>query len=125
MAGSPRSTTPKVELTPTLVDIEAEIKRLKPEAKRATSARSGLIAQLTERLDAVEDFTDVVYLEGRHVSHQSVDRYLGLWRSANDVQAQLGTDLFERFMRYAQDRLSGLEHVEVTYLTTLWAVRRA
>jgi ubiquinone/menaquinone biosynthesis C-methylase UbiE len=113
-----------IEANPLLVEIEAGIKKLKPDLRRITSSRSGLIATLTRRLDAHPDFGNIVYIEGRHTVRQDVDRYLGLWRSANDVQVQLGQKLFEEFMNTTRELLSGHDFVETTYLTTLWAAQR-
>ncbi|MDX3191250.1 class I SAM-dependent methyltransferase [Streptomyces sp. MN03-5084-2B] len=114
----------QIETNPLLVRIEAEITRLKPDLSRITSSRSGLIATLTERLVARPGFGNVVYVEGRHTVRQSVDHYLGIWRSANDVQVQLGSTLFERFMDRTRELLAGHDHVDTTYLTTIWAAQR-
>lgn len=114
-----------IEANPLLSDIEREITRLKPSLERVTSARSGTIASLTSRLDALPNFTNVVYLEGRHVVRQTVTRYLGLWRSTNDVQVQLGPERFEHFLNYVRNRLAGHDWVETTYLTRAWAAQAA
>jgi ubiquinone/menaquinone biosynthesis C-methylase UbiE len=114
----------QIESNPLLVELEAQITKLKPDMERITSSRSGLIATLSHRLGALAEFGNVVYIEGRHTARQSVERYIGLWRSANDVQVQLGASLFEEFLDYVRDRLSGCEVVETTYLTTLWAAQR-
>ncbi|MEU5258931.1 class I SAM-dependent methyltransferase [Amycolatopsis sp. NPDC021455] len=114
----------RIEANPLLVAIESEITRLKPDLSRITSSRSGLIATLTDRLSARSGFGDVVYIEGRHTVRQSVDHYLGIWRSANDVQVQLGPALFDQFMARTRELLAGHDHVDTTYLTTMWAARR-
>ncbi|GAB2997377.1 class I SAM-dependent methyltransferase [Amycolatopsis acidiphila] len=113
-----------VSANPLLHDIEQEITRLKPDLRRVSSGRSDFTASLSGRLASATGFGELVYLEGRHVVRQSVARYLGLWESANDVPAQLGEELFARFLGYAKDRLAEHETVETTYLTRAWAVRR-
>lgn len=107
-----------------LVEIEQEITRLKPELRRVSSGRSDFIARLARRLASAPGFGDLLYLEGRHVARQSVEQYLGLWESTNDVPAQLGETLFSRFLGYARDRLAGHSEVETTYVTRAWAIRR-
>jgi SAM-dependent methyltransferase len=110
---------------PRLLDIEAELTRLEPSLRRVTSARPEMIDDVVKRFVAHEGFDDVVTLEGRHVSEQTVADHLGLWRSVNDVRVQLGEERFERFLDYARDRLSDSDSVRVTYLTRAVAARRA
>jgi ubiquinone/menaquinone biosynthesis C-methylase UbiE len=114
-----------VEANPLLVDIEAELTRLRPDLRRVSSGRSGITETLAERLHAHPCFTDVLMIEGRHVERQSVHQYLGVWRSVNDVRVQLGERDFERFLRYAENRLAGVTELDTTYLTRAWAARRA
>ena len=113
-----------VELNTLLADIEAEIARLKPDFKRVASGRSEFTASLSERLWSHAGFDDVVMVEGRQVSIQSVEHHLGAWRSVNDVRVQLGEEKFGRFLAYAQRRLAAVDRVETTYATRAWAARR-
>jgi len=113
-----------IELNPLLVEIEQEITRLNPAVKRVSSGRSGLTDKLTDLLWAKPGFDDVVYLEGRHVATQTIQQYLGAWRSVNDLRVQLGPDLFARFLDFVERKTRDLEHIETTYLTRAWAARR-
>ncbi|GAB3577422.1 class I SAM-dependent methyltransferase [Amycolatopsis endophytica] len=114
----------EIEANPLLASIEGEIRRLKPDLKRVSSGRSGLTGTLTARLADEPGFGSPLYLEGRHVVRQTVEHYLGVWHSANDVQAQLGPEAFARFLDHAREALAGHELVETTYLTRAWAVRK-
>jgi ubiquinone/menaquinone biosynthesis C-methylase UbiE len=114
-----------IEVNPLLVEIEAEITRLKPEIKRVSSGRSGLTERLTQLLSAKPLFKEVLYLEGRHSIQQTPAQYLGAWRSVNDLQVQLGPQLFAKFLDYVTQRTSKLSTIETTYLTRAWAARRA
>ncbi|MGH7754847.1 MAG: class I SAM-dependent methyltransferase, partial [Vulcanimicrobiaceae bacterium] len=60
-----------IEANPLLVEIEAEIARLKPDVRRVSSGRSGITEQLSENLSAKPQFTDVLYLEARHSVDQT------------------------------------------------------
>lgn len=113
-----------IEANPLLVEIEAELTRLKPDLKRVSSGRTGLVETLADQLWQHPGFDDVVHLEGRHVVKQTVEQYLGVWHSVNDVQVQLGEQKFAKFLDHAEDVLSGVENVETTYLTRAWAARR-
>ena len=95
-----------VETNPLLVEIEAEANRLKPDIRRVSSGRSGLTERLTEMLWAKPHFADVLYVEGRHVARQTQEQYLGAWRSVNDLQVQLGPELFEKFLVYVAKKIA-------------------
>ncbi|MEV0277515.1 class I SAM-dependent methyltransferase [Streptomyces sp. NPDC050610] len=114
-----------IQASPLLTDIEAELSRLQPGMKRVSSARQGLMDELSDRLAACPEFDDVLLLEGRHEVQQTVDHYIGVWRSVNDVRVQLGEEKFERFLAYARERIGDSETVKTTYLTRAWAARRA
>ncbi len=113
-----------VEVNPLLAEIEHQLSQLKPDLKRISSGRSGITEDLTERLWASPYFNDVVYLEGRHVIQMDPNRYLGIWRSVNDVRSQLGAKQFDAFIKFVESRVAGLEIIEVTYLTRAWSARR-
>jgi SAM-dependent methyltransferase len=113
-----------IEVNPLLVEIEGEITRLKPDIRRVSSGRSGLTERLTEMLWSKPGFDDIVYLEGRHVARQTPEQYLGAWRSVNDLQVQLGSELFRKFMSYVERKTAGLSSIETTYLTRAWSARR-
>jgi len=113
-----------VEANPVLAEIEEQLRVLCPTLNRVSSGRSGITAHLTDRLCAHPAFDDVVYIEGRHSAFQTVDQYLGAWRSVNDIQVQLGPRAFSEFLAYVEQRLAGMPGVETTYLTRAWTARR-
>jgi ubiquinone/menaquinone biosynthesis C-methylase UbiE len=113
-----------IEANPLLVEIEAQIERLKPGIRRVSSGRSGMTERLTNMLSGKPQFTEVLYLEGRHFLHQTPEQYIGAWRSVNDLQVQLGPELFLQFLDFAEDRIAGLTAIETTYVTRAWAARR-
>lgn len=113
-----------VELNPLLTEIEQEIGRLNPHVKRVSSGRSGLTAHLTDKLWAKRGFDDVIYLEARHTATQTVEQYIGAWRSVNDLRVQLGPVLFDRFLDFVERKTAGLRGIETTYLTRAWTARR-
>lgn len=110
--------------SPDLLDIEAHLKTLNPEIKRVSSGRSGIADRMTGLLWASPFFDDVVYLEGRQTRAMTIEQYLGVWRSVNDLQVQLGQERFERFLDYIREKLKGRQTVETTNLTRAWSARR-
>jgi SAM-dependent methyltransferase len=113
-----------IEVNPLLAEIEAHLDTLRPNIKRISSGRSGITETLTEQLWSSPCFEDVVYLEGRHVIEMSPERYLGAWRSVNDLRVQLGPEKFDAFLTFVDQRIAGLQVIEATYLTRAWSARR-
>lgn len=113
-----------IEVNPLLVEIEAYLDTLRPNIKRVSSGRSGITETLTEKLWTSPYFEDVVYLEGRHIIEMTPERYLGAWRSVNDLRVQLGPEKFHAFLTFVEQRITGLQCIEATYLTRAWSARR-
>lgn len=112
-----------IEVNPLLMEIEAYLDRLRPNIKRVSSGRSGITETLTNRLWESPYFEDVVYVEGRHIIKMTPDRYLGAWRSVNDLRVQLGPDKFDSFLRFVEKCIAGQSFIEATYLTRAWSSR--
>lgn len=113
-----------IETNPLLVEIEAHLNSLRPGIKRVSSGRSGITETLTERLSESPYFEDVIYLEGRHVIPMSSNRYLGAWRSVNDLRVQLGPKKFNEFLEFVETKISNLKTINATYLTRVWTALR-
>lgn len=114
-----------IEVNPLLVEIEAHLDTLRPNIKRVSSGRSGITQTLTEQLWSSEYFEDVVYLEGRHIIEMTPERYMGAWRSVNDLRVQLGPDRFDEFLKFVEKKVSNLKIIEATYLTRAWSALRS
>lgn len=113
-----------IEANPLLVGIEDELRRLVPELKRVSSGRSEFCETLTERFRGRTGFENLLYLEGHHVEHMTPDRYLGAWRSVNDIRVQAGEERFAQFMEYVEAQVKTLDVIEAPYTTRAWIVRR-
>jgi len=113
-----------IEINPLLVEIESHLDTLRPNIKRMSSGRSGITEGLTQRLWESPYFDDVVYVEGRHVIPMTPERYLGAWRSVNDLRVQLGASKFDEFLAFVEERVRHLKLIEATYLTRAWSARR-
>ena len=113
-----------IEINPLLVEIEAHISSLKGGIKRVSSGRSGITETMTDKLNKSDLFEDVIYIEGRHVISMPVERYIGAWRSVNDLQVQLGESKFEEFIDFIHAKVDGLESIEATYLTRAWSAQK-
>lgn len=114
-----------IEVNPMLVEIEAHLDTLRPNIKRVSSGRSGITETLTEQLWASPCFEAVTYVESRHIIEMTPERYMGAWRSVNDLRVQLGEEKFDAFLTFVEHRIAGQKTIEATYLTRAWSARRA
>lgn len=113
-----------IEVNPMLVEIEDNLAKLKSNIKRVSSGRSGITENLADMLWSSPYFEDVVYIEGRHVIEMLPERYLGAWRSVNDLRVQLGEEKFNQFLAYVEEKISNISKIEATYWTRSWSARR-
>jgi SAM-dependent methyltransferase len=112
-----------IEANPLLVEIDAHISQLKPDIRRVSSGRSCITERLTDMLSAKPQFSEVLSLEGRHSMRQTPEQYIGAWRSVNDLQVQLGPELFGKFLDFIEQR-SGPHSDRDHLVTRAWAARR-
>ncbi|WP_298065811.1 class I SAM-dependent methyltransferase [uncultured Mailhella sp.] len=112
--------TRRFESNPLLVEIEDYLHKLVPELKRVSSGRSEFCNTLTDRLRSRKEFTDVLYVEGRHTEQQSQERYIGLWESVNDIRVQAGEERFARFIDHIKEVTRDTPVIEAEYLTRAW-----
>jgi ubiquinone/menaquinone biosynthesis C-methylase UbiE len=113
-----------IEINPFLVEVEDYIKSLCPTMKRVSSGGSGITETLTEKLWASGLFDDVVYLEGRHTAEQTPEHYIGVWRSVNDIQVQMGPENWAKFLAWLGQRTAGMDKIATTYRTRAWSARK-
>jgi SAM-dependent methyltransferase len=110
-----------IEENPLLVEIEAHLATLKgEEIKRVSSGRSDFTETLTMRLEDCGRFADVAYIESKHTIPFSPERYMGAWRSVNDLRVQLGAEKFSQFLKWVEQRIEGISVINATYLTRAW-----
>lgn len=112
-----------LEVNPLLVEIEDKLYEMAPHIKRVSSGRASFTETLTENLRGCEQFSDVIYVEGRHVVKQTPEEYIGVWWSVNDIRVQAGEECFNAFMEYVKAKVQDLEYIETTYQTRAWIAR--
>jgi hypothetical protein len=112
-----------IAANPLLVEIEDKLYEMAPHIKRVSSGSSSFTETLTDKLRACDEFLDVVYVEGRHVVQQTPEEYIGVWWSVNDIRVQAGEDCFNQFMKFVEEKVSGLAFIETTYQTRAWVAR--
>ena len=113
-----------IEVNPLLVKIEDFLNVLQPNIRRVSSGRSGITEHLTGMLSESPYFEDIVYVEGRHDIKMTPTRYIGAWRSVNDLRVQLGPEKFKSFLNFVEEEISGQQYIQTTYLTRAWSARK-
>ena len=103
--------------------LEEFLSTLKPNIKRVSSGKSGITETLIEKFNQSKYFDDVIYIEGSHSINMSKERYIGVWKSVNDLQSQLGASKFSEFIDFVTDKVSTYETIEATYLTRSFSAR--
>ena len=53
----------------------------------------------------------------------TTERYMGAWRSVNDIRVQAGEERFQQIMDMVQERIKHLDSIEVPYKARAWTVR--
>lgn len=108
---------------PRQLEIEDHLKTLKPDMHRVSSGSTGLADRLADMFSAHAKFDSVQYFEGFHTVRRTPENYIGVWRSVNDIQTQLGPERFEQFIAYIEDKIEGLPYIDTTYKTRAWVCR--
>lgn len=105
------------------MDIENTIREMVPNLQRVSSGSRANMQDMETKLLSTEFFTDLFLVEGPHEAVMSKERYMGAWRSVNDIHAQAGDELFEKVLKMIEEKISGLDQVTVPYLSRAFTVR--
>ncbi len=103
--------------------IEERIRALIPNLKRVSSGGAAYTEKMFSILTSTGHFEDVVLVEARHTVAMTKERYMGAWRSVNDIQVQAG-DRWNDVLAAIEQEVSGLEVIEVPYRTRAYTARR-
>jgi len=103
--------------------IDDMAKEIVKDLKRVSSGGSKYTDGLEEKLVSTGHFEEVLFVEAAHDVEMSRERYMGAWRSVNDIQAQAGPEGFSAFLAAIEELLGEAETVKVPYRTRAWTVR--
>lgn len=112
--------------------IEEKIHTIVPGMQRVSSGASqnsggigGSNAQsIEERLLKTPFFGDLIFSEAPHTEIMSKERYMGAWRSVNDIRVQAGEEKFRQILDMIEKEIEPLDVIEVPYKSRAWTVRR-
>ncbi len=103
--------------------IEKRIYNILPDLKRISSGSRKHLHDIEETLLSTRYFHDLFFMEARHEVPMSKQRYMGAWRSVNDIQVQAGEKKFKAVLCAIEEEIEGLETIIVPYKTRAWTVQ--
>jgi ubiquinone/menaquinone biosynthesis C-methylase UbiE len=103
--------------------IDDMVREVVPELRRVSSGRRAYTENLEAELRADGLFDDVLFTEACERIEMPRARYLGAWRSVNDIQAQAGPPRFAVIMARIEAMIGDGPTVAVAYRTRAWTVQ--
>lgn len=103
--------------------IEDRIHTIVPNLKRVSSGSSKYTQDIEKTLISTGHFKDVVFMETAYDVVMEKDRYLGAWRSVNDIQAQAGPEGFNKVMEAIEEEIADFQEIRVPYKTRAWTAQ--
>lgn len=105
-------------------EIEKEIKIIVPELQRISSGKQN-VKKWEEILISTGDFKDCFFMECDYQETMSKERYLGAWHSVNDIQAQAGSERWEKILKMIEGEISNMNEIIVPYKIRAWTAKKA
>lgn len=112
-----------IESSPFHTDIEDSIKAMVPNLNRKSSGSRANMKGMESKLLSTPFFEDLFLVEAPHQATMSKERYMGAWRSVNDIQAQAGEEVFGKILNMIEQKISGMDTIVVPYLSRAFTVR--
>lgn len=106
------------------IDIEENIKKMVPHLKRHSSGHKNNVSDLETTLCGSNDFHNYIFMEAPHIETMTKERYIGAWRSVNDIQVQAGDKLFEEIINMISHKIEHLNTIKVPYKTRAWTIQK-
>lgn len=103
--------------------IEKEIRNIVPELHRVSSGKQN-VKKWEEILISTGDFEDCFFMECDYQEVMSKERYMGAWHSVNDIQAQAGTERWEKILKMIEEKISDMSEIVVPYKIRAWTARK-
>ena len=105
------------------MDIEQTIQEMVPHLKRVSSGSRANMQDMEGKLLSTPFFADMFLIEAPHQAVMSKKRYMGAWRSVNDIHAQAGDELFEQILVMIEEKIGDRGEIVVPYLSRAFTAR--
>ncbi len=108
----------EITRSPLHQEIEDMIYREVKTLKRVSSGSTVTTDLMEEKLG--ENFRNIVFQECRYEENMSKERYMNIWRSVNDIQAQAGEEGFKQILSNIEEILGDRTEIAVPYKARSW-----
>jgi ubiquinone/menaquinone biosynthesis C-methylase UbiE len=105
------------------VTIEKKIHEIVPSMSRVSSGGAKYTQDMETKLTVDGMFGHLIFAEALHHVDMSVERYMGAWRSVNDIRAQAGEEKFARILEMIENLIAGEKSIRVHYKSRSWTVK--
>lgn len=106
-------------------EIENWIHEKVPHLQRTSSGAVKYTKDIDRILTEGGFFKNPIFIEAPHEVEMSQDRYLGAWKSINDIRSQAGEKTFQEILNYIQAKVRDQHSIVVPYKTRAWMVQAA
>ena len=113
----------ELEGHPVHEQIEKLIVDAVPDMKRVSSGHKQNIGDIESKLLSTKQFGNIVFTEAPHQIRMSKERYMGIWRSVNDIRVQAGEELFRKILKQIEELIAPLDEITVYYRSRAWTVQ--
>ena len=103
--------------------IEQIIYDTMPNLKRVSSGSKKNVGDIESKLLSTKYFGNLVFTEAPHIVTMNKDRYIGVWRSVNDIRVQAGEELFKQILEKICEIIQPYEKIIVPYRSRAWTVQ--
>ena len=104
--------------------IEKIIYSIAPKIKRVSSGSKKYTVGLEKKLLFNNYFNNLIFVEGDHEENMTKERYLGAWKSVNDIRAQAGEKNWKKILTAIEKEIKNHQLITVPYKTRSWTVQK-
>lgn len=104
--------------------IEKRIHDLVPGIQRVSSGSKKYTEGIEKTLLTTGHFKNVIFMEAQHIELMSKERYMGAWRSVNDIQAQAGEARWQEILKAIEEEIADMDEIVVPYKTRAWTCQK-
>ena len=112
-----------IESSPLHMEIEQIVYDEIKTQKRVSSGNKLTSEEMAEKMMGTGLFDHMLFIEGNHNETMTIERYMNIWRSVNDIQVQAGEEGFKRILDKIAERLKEYKEIQVPYRSRSWTVR--
>lgn len=112
-----------IESSPLHMEIEQIVYDEIKTKKRVSSGNKLTSEEMAEKMMGTGLFEKMLFIEGNHEETMTIDRYMNIWKSVNDIQVQAGEEGFLRILKKIEDKLAGYKEIQVPYRSRSWTVQ--